>query len=86
MAKSASPYEFEVPWRPNFEARMAIVWSLGAVSISPGQLLVAPLARLSEATALYQLGRSRNRRSRQSPIGWGGAFPGPTSRPPSSIP
>ncbi len=33
MAKSASPYEFEVPWRPNFEARMAIVWSLGAVSI-----------------------------------------------------
>ena len=33
MAKSASPYEFEVPWRPNFEARMAIVWSLGALSI-----------------------------------------------------
>ncbi|MFY9329076.1 MAG: conjugative transfer system coupling protein TraD [Georgfuchsia sp.] len=33
MAKLASPYEFEVPWRPNFEARMAIVWSLGALSI-----------------------------------------------------
>lgn len=33
MATTSSPYQFEVPWRPNFEARMAAVWALGAVSI-----------------------------------------------------
>jgi len=33
MAMTSSPYQFEVPWRPNFEARMAVVWVLGAVSI-----------------------------------------------------
>ena len=33
MARSSSPYEFEVPWRPNFEARMLLVWSIGAFLI-----------------------------------------------------
>lgn len=33
MATTSSPYQFEVPWRPNYEARMAAVWALGAVSI-----------------------------------------------------
>lgn len=33
MARSSSPYEFEVPWRPNFEARMMLVWSVGALFI-----------------------------------------------------
>ena len=33
MARSSSPYEFEVPWRPNFEARMLLVWSIGAILI-----------------------------------------------------
>ena len=33
MARSSSPYEFEVPWRPNFEARMLLVWSIGALLI-----------------------------------------------------
>jgi conjugal transfer pilus assembly protein TraD len=33
MSRSSSPYEFEVPWRPNFEARMVWVWSAGALLI-----------------------------------------------------
>jgi conjugal transfer pilus assembly protein TraD len=33
MARSSSPYEFEVSWRPNFEARMMLVWSVGALLI-----------------------------------------------------
>jgi conjugal transfer pilus assembly protein TraD len=32
MAES-SPYAFELPWRPNFEARMMLVWSVGALII-----------------------------------------------------
>ena len=33
MSRSSSPYEFEVPWRPNFEARMVLIWSTGALLI-----------------------------------------------------
>lgn len=33
MSQKASPYEFEVPWRPNFEARMMLVWMVGALLI-----------------------------------------------------
>ncbi len=30
---ASSPYDFEVPWRPNFEAKMALVWVAGSVLI-----------------------------------------------------
>ena len=33
MATTPSHYDFEVPWRPNFEARMAFVWGLGTLLI-----------------------------------------------------
>jgi hypothetical protein len=29
----SSPYDFEVPWRPNFEAKMALVWALASALI-----------------------------------------------------
>lgn len=30
---ASSPYDFEVPWRPNFEAKMALVWVAGSALI-----------------------------------------------------
>lgn len=30
---SSSPYDFEVPWRPNFEARMMLVWVIASAAI-----------------------------------------------------
>lgn len=30
---SSSPYDFEVPWRPNFEARMMLVWVVASALI-----------------------------------------------------
>ena len=29
----SSPYDFEVPWRPNFEAKMALVWAFASALI-----------------------------------------------------
>jgi hypothetical protein len=29
----SSPYDFEVPWRPNFEAKMALIWAGGSALI-----------------------------------------------------
>ncbi|WP_291997187.1 TraM recognition domain-containing protein [Candidatus Accumulibacter sp. ACC012] len=33
MMAVSSPYDFEVPWRPNFEAKMALVWALASALI-----------------------------------------------------
>ena len=50
---ASSPCDFEVPWRPNFEARMALVWALGSALI----LLVSHIVPMfSQFAALLAIG------------------------------
>lgn len=50
---ASSPYDFEVPWRPNFEAMMALVWALGSALI----LLVSHIVPMfSQFAALLAIG------------------------------
>ena len=49
---SASPYDFEVPWRPNFEAKMALVWASGSALIIVFSLAVPLFSRFAALLAV----------------------------------
>jgi conjugal transfer pilus assembly protein TraD len=49
----SSPYDFELPWRPNFEARMALVWVGGALFIL---LFAVATALFSQFAAILAIG------------------------------
>jgi conjugal transfer pilus assembly protein TraD len=49
---SASPYDFEVPWRPNFEAKMALVWAGGSALILVFSLAVPLFSRFAALLAV----------------------------------
>ena len=49
---SASPYDFEVPWRPNFEAKMALVWAGGSALIIVFSLAVPLFSRFAALLAV----------------------------------
>ena len=49
---SSSPYDFEVPWRPNFEAKMALVWASGSALILVFSLAVPLFSRFSALLAV----------------------------------
>ncbi|MFH1872661.1 MAG: conjugative transfer system coupling protein TraD [Pseudomonadota bacterium] len=49
----SSPYDFELPWRPNFEARMALVWGSGALLIL---LFAAATPLFSQFAAILAIG------------------------------
>jgi conjugal transfer pilus assembly protein TraD len=49
---SASPYDFEVPWRPNFEAKMALIWAGGSALILVFSLAVPLFSRFAALLAV----------------------------------
>ena len=49
---TASPYDFELPWRPNFEAKMALVWAGGSALIIAFSLAVPLFSRFSALLAV----------------------------------
>ncbi|MBN9698567.1 MAG: conjugative transfer system coupling protein TraD [Zoogloea sp.] len=49
---TASPYDFEVPWRPNFEAKMALVWASGSALIIVFSLAVPLFSRFAAMLAV----------------------------------
>ena len=49
----SSPYDFEVPWRPNFEAKMAMIWAVGSSLII---LVSHAVPMFSQFAALLAIG------------------------------
>lgn len=48
----SSPYDFEVPWRPNFEAKMAIIWATGSAIIILFSLAVPMFSQFAALLAI----------------------------------
>jgi len=48
----SSPYDFEVPWRPNFEAKMAIIWATGSAIIILFSLAVPMFSQFATLLAI----------------------------------
>lgn len=49
MAKAQDPLFFEIPWRPNFEAKQAIGWGIAAVATASSYLLTPLSTTLGSA-------------------------------------
>ncbi len=52
MTAVSSHYDFEVPWRPNFEAKMAFSWAIGSALILLITLAVPMFSRFSAVLAV----------------------------------
>jgi conjugal transfer pilus assembly protein TraD len=48
----SSPYDFEVPWRPNFEAKMAMIWAVGSSLIILVSLAVPMFSQFAALLAI----------------------------------
>jgi conjugal transfer pilus assembly protein TraD len=48
----SSPYDFEVPWRPNFEAKMAMIWAIGSSLIILVSLAVPMFSQFAALLAI----------------------------------
>lgn len=49
---TSSPYDFEVPWRPNFEAKMALVWVAGSALILLVSIVVPMFSHFAALLAI----------------------------------